>query len=157
MLGGLDFKHTPASAEDQIKTRVPAGETLAQQKQGMYLEAARRVVLHNCLEKAGFKAEAMRYFDKNFYIKHQKEARQAFTCYNERMMIHLGEEDFEKYSMEMNFDSYKAEYKSYLNWNPRNQWKSIEKDPIPQEKQTSLIENLKKKSDATRYHKFDFN
>ena len=94
--------------------------------------------------------------DKDFYLKNNRRARNTFTCYNERMMLHFGEHGYRKNNLEMDYDSYKEEYKQLYFINPRNIEKHEKNEPIPQSRQDRLMEKMREHTEKHRFHKLDF-
>eukprot|EP00354_Favella_ehrenbergii_P009964 CAMPEP_0170468220 /NCGR_PEP_ID=MMETSP0123-20130129/11482_1 /TAXON_ID=182087 /ORGANISM="Favella ehrenbergii, Strain Fehren 1" /LENGTH=69 /DNA_ID=CAMNT_0010734735 /DNA_START=1388 /DNA_END=1597 /DNA_ORIENTATION=- len=60
--------HTAAaSPEDALKFGVAAPQSRDHYDKGLYVEAARRVVFKNCMEKCELDDESVPNFNKNFY------------------------------------------------------------------------------------------
>ena len=157
MLGiSNDAFYNGGNAEEQLKVTVVPEETPEEQDRNLFLEAARRVVFHNCLEPCGFDPEQDKYFDKKFYTERETEARCLFDCFSKRMKVHFGSRGANQRDMFYHFDEMKREYMRYRSWWPQNRYDHEENQKYRPEEFNSFMDSVIQKSNDRRYHRFDF-
>ena len=69
----------------------------------MYLDAAKRVVFWNCMEKCELTSEQVPNFNANFYYNQIGEQKCLSTCFNAKMMLHFGDSQCKQDALYMDF------------------------------------------------------
>ena len=68
-----EFFNTGTSAEDSLKIHALRFESHEKYEIGMYREAARRVIFHNCMTSCEIDHKTVPNFNRNFYYNQKKE------------------------------------------------------------------------------------
>merc|ERR1719199_1036738 len=84
--------------------------------QSLYQESAKRVVFKNCMEKLELTDAELPNFNSNFYYNRKDLQQQLGEGYNNRMELHFGKANAEKYGLKMDFDQMKQEFQNYEKW-----------------------------------------
>ena len=110
---------TGNSQEDAMRYNVNLRQSREHYDQGLYKEAARRVVYENCLGACELTREDVPHFNAQFYFNQKDRQVCIQDCFNTRMQLHFGQAAV-KEGMLMDFEDMKNEYRNYERWNPRN-------------------------------------
>ena len=160
MLGKFNDLHTEAnSAEDALRIRVAMPMNRDQYNESLRLEAARRVVMKNCMAKCDLTQEQLPNFNKNFYYN-MPEAKHCITaCWNTRMRAHglIDEQNPGNRDNFFDFDAMKSEYQNYENWAPRAKLMRPLVEQYEDEKVDRLMSKLKDKNDTKKTYRLDMN
>ncbi len=150
-----DLYNTGTSAEDQMKQNSVRQESEEVYQKNLYREAARRVVFANCMNSCELDAKQIPNFNRDFYYN-QTEAQSCLQdCYNTRIKLHFGSVA-EKEGLLMDFQKMKREFQRYEKWSPEQRnFKEFAKTHTD-EYVDSIAQSLIKKTQNTRFGKYDF-
>ena len=146
MYSNASLHTAAASPEDALKFGVAFPQSREHYDKSLYVEAARRVVFKNCMEKCELDNETVPNFNKKFYYE-QAEARACLqSCFNFRMMAHFGSAAKSTDGLQLDFDALKNEYQRYERWHPENGLNEKYAQGFGEDKVQDIIGRLKQKS-----------
>ena len=139
--------HTAAaSPEDALKFGVAFPQSREHYDKSLYVEAARRVVFKNCMEKCELDHETVPNFNKKFYYE-QGEARACLgSCFNFRMQAHFGSLAKQTDGLQLDFDALKREYQGYEMWHPETMLNEKYAQGFNEDKVQDILSRLRQKS-----------
>ena len=143
MFSNIDLQSKGYSIEDNMRFHVVNPDARDQYDKSLYLDAAKRVIFRNCMDKLEIDDEQLPNFNKNFYY-HKGEMQQALQeCYNERVELHFGHQTALKNGMYINFEHMKREFQNYESWLPMNRMQQQYSQGFDNEQVDEIVGRLK--------------
>ncbi|CAI2380409.1 unnamed protein product [Moneuplotes crassus] len=157
MLGGTDiYKVDTGEADPAVNVRVIRPYNKRQYDTLLKVEATKRVLWKKCLNFCDLDRSEVKYFNKAFYTDKEEEGKCAFTCFNDRVIAHLGEDTAKEYDLLYNWDKMRAEYDKLRAINPNTKLELMLEKTKTEEEQQRMFEKLERQGKMFKSNRFDF-
>mmetsp|Transcript_1799 Transcript_1799/g.1993 ORF Transcript_1799/g.1993 Transcript_1799/m.1993 type:complete len:158 (+) Transcript_1799:24-497(+) len=156
MLGGNDIYVADTEPEKAMEVKIIRPYTRVEYDQLLRRQATKTVLWKKCLNFCDLDRNEVEYFNKAFYTEKKEEGQCAFTCFNDRIIAHLGKEEAYKHDMLYNWDNMTQAYQNLREINPVNKKQQFFDKTKSEEDQERMLAKLERQAKKMKTDKFDF-